>query len=233
MRFGWGVLGLTGLLSVSSAAFAASTSVDLRGIGALGSFDARAQYEDTTATLTVSITNTSSDGWLTGIAFNNPERRIRGVSSFGSSDSDFRVLGGRDWNDEIRTPGYGRFDIGAATGRNFTGSAGSGSPRLGIGAGSTGTFSFVFTGTRLSTLTVFSFFGDGADDHRGRDHSYGGASESFVVRFRGFENGGSDTVPGDTVPGAVTPIPAAGVLFLSGLALLAGWGRRRSRAAVA
>ncbi|MBX3707405.1 MAG: hypothetical protein KF911_12315 [Pseudomonadales bacterium] len=221
------------LMMGASSAFAASVQLAGCGINALGCFTADASYEETanhrgrvTGTMSLAVTNTGTDGWLTGIAFNNPsssevprDRSITGVSM--SGPSHFRLLGGSSWDDQVNASPFGRFDIGASTGSNFHG---GGNPSRGIGAGQTGIFTFTFTGPL--GVSIADFFGSllaptsGEYSEGSGIGSYG--PQVFAVRFMGFDNGGSDMAYG-----SVVPIPPALVLFLSGFGLLVGYARRR------
>jgi hypothetical protein len=79
--------------------------------------------------------------------------------------------------------------------------------------GATETFTFDVVASDASTLDTMDFLS--------------GSSEfDFVVRFRGFENGGSDKVPATTT---VIPLPAPIVLAAIGLPMagLMSWRSRR------
>ena len=52
-----------------------------------------------------------------------------------------------------------------------------------------------------------------------------------MTRFRGFDDGGSDKVPGDIDPPPHAPEPSSLVLGGLGLLSLAGYGWRRKKAA--
>jgi hypothetical protein len=161
------------------------------------------------------LTNTSpaaNGGFLTGFVFNNPDNLITGVSL--DTDTNFELLFG---NDAVSGSPYGQFDLGAALGGDFEG---GGTPSDGLAVGETGTFTFTFSGTDLDTLSVADFF---------NTLSTGGSQEAaFLVRFRGFENGQSDKVPG--VPGEnppPVPEPATILMMGTGLTTLAGVLRRK------
>jgi hypothetical protein len=105
---------------------------------------------------------------------------------------------------------FPNFDFGAAVGGNWLG---GGSPNSGIAAGASGALSFNVSGddSLLASLTDASFF----DTTNG----YG-----FAARFRGFEDGGSDKVPGELL---VAPLPQTLGLAAASIGGLAFLRRRK------
>jgi hypothetical protein len=104
-------------------------------------------------------------------------------------------------------PPFGSYDAGAALGGNW---AGGGSPNAGIPTGASGTFVFLVIGEQAGSLTAADFIKS--------DNEYG-----FVVRFKGFENGGSDKVPG--VSGCFCDLNVDGVVDMGDLGIvLSAWG---------
>jgi hypothetical protein len=187
----------------------------------LGHFTGTLNYVDTNATsglLTVSLTNTSTlanGGFIVALVFNNPGNQITGVS-LGTTNHLTTLLGGQTFNNAIKAAPYDNFDIGASLGgNNNTGfEGGGGNPQGGIAVGSMGSFTFYLTGTGMNTLTTRSFVDEA------------NANGSFMaVRFRGFNDGGSDksTAVHAPVP-ATLPLLGSGLLALLGLAV-----RRRLR----
>jgi hypothetical protein len=158
-------------------------------------------------------------GYITGVAFNNPMQYITGVSF---TDPHFDPLGSPGYDNGINGMPLGHFDIGAGMGGSWMG---GGDPKPGIGVGQTKTFSFNLTGTNLSLLDENSFFNELS--HEGSPEM---GNQFIGIRFRGFENGGSDKVPGHPDPNQM-PEPATVVLLGAGIMGLGAWTmiRRRQR----
>ncbi|MCK5082395.1 MAG: PEP-CTERM sorting domain-containing protein [Candidatus Omnitrophica bacterium] len=196
----------------------------IAGSGSLGSFTGYFDYNPALANLEIIIKNTSpaaNGGYLTSFAFNLPSRYITDVS-LTTADADFTLFGGTSFSNSVTGAPNGQFDIATGVGVSFLG---SGTPSDGLGVGAQETFLFGFTGAGLNTLEDQDFLNETSVPP-----AIGEGAESFLVRFNGFVNGGSDKVPG--VPGdpedpenPVIPEPATMLLFSAGL--LGAFGLKR------
>ena len=169
----------------------------------LGDFTGTLSYEFVVGQmggLIVDLTNTSepdNGGWITGFIFN-----------IGSIDPDVSAtLTGsthpfENAPDQNGAPFGNPYLAGAALGGDWLG---GGLASDGIPVGDAGSFTFDVFASDASSLTAMSFL-------------QGPYDFNFLVRFRGFENGGSDKVPA---------VPAPGALALLGLGALAQRRRRR------
>jgi hypothetical protein len=170
----------------------------------LGHFTGSLTYNQGTATLAVTLTNTSdpSTGYfLTAFGFGNPGDKITGVT-YSTTNSNFALIGGSSFQDGIKTTPFGTADIGAsATGGEWDG---GGSPNGGLAVGQSATFTFKFTGTGVNSLTEKDFLNALTEDPEGA------GSVLLPVRFRGGQGS-------DKVGAVVIPEPASLVLGLSGL----------------
>ena len=204
------------IAAAAAFAFVAATHGDMVAIesngsastSSLGAFTGMLDWNyssGTSGVLTVSLTNTTpaaNGGWLTAFLFNIDSIDPLATAVLASStDPDFLNITGGGLNG---APFGNPFDAGAGLGGDFLG---NGNPSAGLAIGATGTFVFNVTASDASLLSATSFLNGPYD-------------ENFIVRFRGFANGGSDKVPAQLVPGPAT------------LALFAvGFGRRRRRRA--
>ena len=195
-----------------------SIAAPIQGDGPLGDFHGDFSYNAISATkasVEIKLTNTSpltNGGYLTAFAFNLPSGYVTGISLF-SSDSDFGLIGGPDFNDDVKGVPFGYYDIGASVTDQFLG---GGKPSPGIPAGATATFTFSLFGENLDALDLDSFFNE-----KSAGASPGQGSQFFLARFRGFDDGGSNKATGQVVP-----VPGAVWLLGSGLIGLVGIRRR-------
>jgi hypothetical protein len=206
-----------------------TSGTGLTGTGAYtGTFD----YSDTdatSATLTVTLKNTSAAAFLTAFAFNNPDNQITDAQ-LKIAPSGFLLLGTAPFQNGVIASPYGKFDIGAGVGTDWESGNNSSS---GIAVGGSGVFTFKLTGKNLDKLSATSFA-----DTKWSSPNGGHAPELFVARFHGGKSDkDADKVPsGLTDPGGVTitghAAPEPGSLTLAGLGisclLARGWRRRKA-----
>ncbi len=175
--------------------------------GNLGNFSGSFTYSftnDTSATIVVNLTNTSpaaNGGYLTAFAFNNPNNSITNASLLSTSAS-FGLIGTPDFNNTIPANPFGDFDVGSSITSSWLG---GGRPLSGIAVGNSSTFTFFLTGSGFSSLTTQDFIDELTSSPSGQNYW-------FAARFRGFDNGGSDKVPG--VPVETPPIPEPSTIIL-------------------
>lgn len=184
----------------------------------LGAFTGLIAYVPTNSTsgvLTISLTNTSpaaNGGYITAFVFNNPGDVITAVTLDSSPTGFSTLLGASNPTAELVSASpWSNFDLGVSVGGNdLTGFQAGGSPNDGIGVGETGTFVFSLTGTGMDALSQASF-------EQALSGGPGDKPDAFmIVRFRGFEDDGSDKCT------AVVPLPAAAWSGMAVLGLLGG-----------
>jgi hypothetical protein len=175
-------------------------------------FTGSLDYNSSTSILTVTLTNTTpvgDGGFLTGFVFNTASDAVATLQDA----APFEGL-----TDETAAP-FGVFEFGAALGGDWEG---GGDPNNGLAAGGeSATFMFDITlggNPAGGAIDVDDFFSQAGTD--------GTESAFFVVRFRGYPEGGSNKVPAD-VPTVPIPLPAAAWMALSGLGLLVGARAKR------
>lgn len=190
------VLALGALASSASADVVNISSLGF-GIEGNGSFSGSLAYAGNV--LTVTLTNdlaSLAGGKITAVAFNIDGNATASLAS--TTYASFADLG-----NSVSASPFGILEAGAGMGGSWLG---GGSPIPGIARGDTGVFTFNISGAGAGSLTASSFIS-------------GSNGVNFAVRFRGFDNGGSEKAGGHIVPA-----PAS--LALLGLAAV-GIRRRR------
>lgn len=161
----------------------------------LGTFSGTVTYDPTAADeLTISITNTSpvsNGGFITGIAFN-----LDGTVTSLTEPFTGNTNPGNTFQEGPSVQPYGSRDWGSSVGGNWLG---GGNPSRGVGVGDMGVWTF-----------------DVVDGPASLDYS----QLALVVRFRGFEDDGSDKV-------IAVPEPETYALMLAGLGVIGFMARRR------
>ncbi len=181
----------------------------------LGSFTGSVDYVYDADTglglLTITLTNTSdpdNGGYITGFLYNIVSDDPDASATLVSASYPYEDATGLGLNGE---PFGNPFDAGAAIGGVFLG---GGDPTGGIAVGDTGIFGFEIMAFDAADLTALNFL-------------IGGRYEfNFIVRFKGFADGGSDKVPASIIP--LPPALAWGGLGLVAAMFGAGRVRRRS-----
>jgi hypothetical protein len=162
--------------SVASAGTSVVDFTSNTNVKGLGHFSGTATLDSSTDLLTIVMNNTSSKGYLYGLAFDlegGEKGKDLTVDKHG-----FKGVGKQG----IRVKPYGKYQAGAVD---------TGSNRHAIVAGASKTFVFRITGAPLN-LTAFDLL----DNPKG---------ESMVAEFRGFRHGKTDHAAATVVIPAVAP----------------------------
>lgn len=178
------------LLSLSAQA-SIITEETLTGTGSLGEYSAHFSWDG--SALEINLTNLSepnNGGFITGLLLNLPH-----MSDFDSASTDTSLVSLMPDSGPYNGAPYGSYDYGYALGGNFLG---GGNPNGGIGIGETGHFEFT-DWSGAENFDVADFFNNLATLETN--------DTQLVVRFKGFEDGGSDKVPGVFNPPPVDEPP--------------------------
>jgi len=223
------------LLCAAQAAVAAP----IGGDGTLGGFSGDFSYYASSdrpdkAQVVMKLTNTSdpsNGGYLTAFAFNLPSMdgvSVDNISLLTDNGSAFSLIGeasgkkhshgvhkqGTDFDNTIMASPFGFYDVGASI--SMPGHPqpflGGGSPVNGIQPGDTEHFTFLLYGENLDLLSLDDFF----NEMPCCKHGCPEGTPFLITRFKGFDDDGSDKLPGSPVP-----VPAAIWLLGSGLIGLA------------
>lgn len=199
------------------------------GLEGLGSFTGSMQWNyagqgATYGLLSVTLTNTSSvHGYLTAFALKGPSSGFTyAKDSAAAPAQNFGMIGGgANPAGTVSAAPWGSYTFGASTSSSWLG---GGTPLKGLDVGQTGTVVFKVSAlaSLLGGLDATSFF------------STAGGTPEFVVRFRGFDNGGSDKVVAmqqQQPPPTVVPVPLPAAMAATGLLGLGVLRRRRAAAA--
>lgn len=189
----------------------------------------------TNATITVTLTNTSSvSSFLSGFSFNLPAAPATVSSVGGSTSGNESGPIGTGWYVLLDPNGINlpsnpdSFDVGVknSSGGNFI-NGGVGAPP-GVAQGQTQTFTLAVVGTGLLGLDELSFL---TSKDSNPNHYFGVRSQGITG------NGGveSDSLYATGTPERITAVPEPSTLGSAGLAVLAsvafGWNRRKRAAA--
>jgi hypothetical protein len=182
----------------------------IAGNGFLGDFTGDFSYNAATHTVSVTLTNaatTAPGGRITGFAFNLPGQpgAVTGVTYTPPGvgpGSTFSLLGGTSHSNGAPVNPYGDADVGAALGGDWLG---GGSPAGGLAVGQSATWTFLLSGNNaaLDALTAQQIY-------EALTTGGGQGQANFLVRFRGFDNGGSDKVPGGDFGDEDPPVDPTG-----------------------
>jgi hypothetical protein len=233
------IVAAAAMLLVGSPARGASVTKAIAGDGVLGDFTGSVTYTYTagnTADLAIFLKNVSdpaNGGYLTGFVFNIGADHVTAKLNPNPTEIDYNDRDGLDLpksgffydvGTNASASPYGTFEAGAAlsSGKPDKNGVpplgeflGSGKPQYGIGVGESATFHFKVVGCPdvLDDLSAMAFL---------REMSgHGDYSASFIARFRGFANGGSNKTPGYSAiplpPAAWSGCALFGLLMVRGI----------------
>lgn len=230
------VAGLAISTSPASAGmiFGGPTTPNTEGLGAFTGSIVVTPNGANAATLTITLTNeatTSAGGKITAVVFNNPNDLITGATLNpnppAAPGENFRLFPSPNpVAGAVNGAPFGDFDFVLTTDPSPGASSfeGGGSPNRGLFIGETGVFVIDLTGTGVGSLTQEDFENALSSGNAGQ------GNQAIVVRFRGFDNGGSDKVVAQP-QGNPIPEPASLVLAATAVGLSAARRLRRRSAA--
>jgi hypothetical protein len=186
---------------------ASDSSASTNSLGSLtGSIDYAFSGALNSWAVSITLNNTSpggNGGAITAFLFNIDSTDANADATLASStNANFNNL--TNGNGQ---PFGSNYDAGASLDNNFQG--GGGNPNMGIQIGQSATFVFTVSAADAASLTAIDFIN-------------GPYAYDFIVRFRGFNGGGSDKVPA-----LVTVIPGPSALCAIALGLVLVRKRRR------
>ena len=174
-----------GLLFTTFSAHASLIAEDtLTGTGSLGSYSAHFTWDGNTLNLDLTnLSDPSNGGYITGLLLNLPTG-----NTFNDTSSDTHLLALLPSNHGYNGAPYGRFDYGYALKGNFLGGS---KPDDGIAVGNTGHFEFSDWSNAENFDIQDAFLNLATLDEN---------DTNLLVRFKGFNNGGTDKVLATYLP---------------------------------
>ncbi|QDU23168.1 hypothetical protein [Urbifossiella limnaea] len=234
-----GAAALAGPGSARAAFVAYDSKVDIKSIapsfGSGGSYTGSIEVDNngpTSASVRITLTNTSGSQYLTAFGISLPGTLTSG-SLASKPTSNWQLLADADYSNGsmFDTGSFGQFDIGAAVGSSWHT---SGASVNGIAMGATGVFVFDLVGpganiTADALMTYLSTNGSAGIGARFRTAgSYSSSNGSKVLATV------TKSYPPPTTPPGAVPAPPAVLLALAGVGCLLGRGAfRRKPAATA
>jgi hypothetical protein len=210
MAIALAVVGFGFAAQPAKAAFI-TNGISTESLGTFSGSLSLATVDADTATLTISLTNTSpaaNGGFITAFVFNNPGDAF--TIAYGSSTLATFNTPFINGNNAVGANPFGKFDCGVSTGGDFEG---GGSPNGGVGVGNSATWVFSVTGAGAGSLTDTDFINALSIPKKNKPSLF------MAVRFKDFEDDGSDKVGGITTN--VVPAPAGLILLATAVPVFA------------